>query len=78
MPEVMEFVARFEGGIEGIRMRNHEKVVEMAEMLAGAWGTELGAPREMCSSMAMVAQNTATACYSIPKPYFFPPKSYPC
>lgn len=54
MPEVMEFVSRFEGGIEGIMRRNHEKVVEMAEMLVKAWGTELGTPRDMCSSMAMV------------------------
>ncbi|KAI3445481.1 hypothetical protein Pfo_002146 [Paulownia fortunei] len=54
LPEVMEFVSRFEGGIEGIMRRNHETVVEMAKMLVEAWGTELGAPPEMCSSMAMV------------------------
>lgn len=54
MPEVMEFVSRFEGGIEGIMRRNHEKVVEMAKMLVEAWGTELGTPPDMCSSMAMV------------------------
>lgn len=55
LPEVMEeFVSRFEGGIEGIMSRNHESVVAMAEMMVGAWGTELGAPPEMCSSMAMV------------------------
>nr|AAU90310.1 hypothetical protein STB1_54t00008 [Solanum tuberosum] len=55
IPDVVEsFVNRFEGGIEGIRRRNHDMVVEMAEMLVKAWGTELGTPPEMCSSMAMV------------------------
>ncbi|XP_058216568.1 probable L-cysteine desulfhydrase, chloroplastic [Rhododendron vialii] len=54
VPEVLEFVNRFEGGIEGIRERNHQKVVEMGEMLVKAWGTNLGSPLEMCSSMAMV------------------------
>lgn len=54
LPSVMEFVNRFEGGIEGIMRRNHERVVEMAEMLVDAWGASLGAPPEMCSSMAMV------------------------
>ncbi|KAL2454779.1 putative L-cysteine desulfhydrase [Abeliophyllum distichum] len=51
VPEAMEFVSRFEGGIEGIMRRNHKKVVEMADMLAEAWGTELGTPPDMCSSM---------------------------
>ncbi|CAA0816565.1 Probable L-cysteine desulfhydrase- chloroplastic [Striga hermonthica] len=54
LPEVMEFVDRFDGGLQGIMKRNHEKVVEMAEMLAASWGTELGAPPEMCASLAMV------------------------
>ncbi|KAI3506532.1 hypothetical protein L1887_21091 [Cichorium endivia] len=54
VPEVIDFINRFEGGIEGIRNRNHEAVVEMAEMLAKAWGTSLGSPPEMCPSMAMV------------------------
>ncbi|KAL7003201.1 putative L-cysteine desulfhydrase, chloroplastic [Sarracenia purpurea var. burkii] len=54
VPEVVEFVNRFEGGIEGIRKRNQEKVVEMGEMLVKAWGTNLGSPPEMCSSMVMV------------------------
>lgn len=54
LPEVMEFVSRFEGGIEGIMTRNHDKVIQMAEMLVKEWGTELGAPPEMCPSMAMV------------------------
>lgn len=54
LPEVMEFVNRFEGGLQGIMTRNHENVVEMAQMLVEAWGTELGAPPELCSSMAMV------------------------
>ncbi|GAA0168643.1 lyase [Lithospermum erythrorhizon] len=54
VPEVMEFLSRFEGGIDGVKKRNHEKVVEMAQMLVKAWGTSLGAPPQMCSSMAMV------------------------
>ncbi|KAH6796000.1 hypothetical protein C2S51_036986 [Perilla frutescens var. frutescens] len=54
LTEVMEFVSRFDGGMDGIMRKNHEKVVEMARMLVEAWGTELGTPPEMCSSMAMV------------------------
>ncbi|XP_073030143.1 probable L-cysteine desulfhydrase, chloroplastic [Primulina eburnea] len=58
VPEVMEFLNRFEGGINGIMQRNHEAVIEMAEMLVEAWGTELGTPLDMCSSMAMVGMPT--------------------
>ncbi|XP_073286307.1 probable L-cysteine desulfhydrase, chloroplastic [Primulina huaijiensis] len=58
LPEVMEFLNRFEGGIDGIMQRNHEAVVEMAKMLVEAWGTELGTPPDMCSSMAMVGMPT--------------------
>ncbi|KAG0463117.1 hypothetical protein HPP92_021593 [Vanilla planifolia] len=54
VPSAMEFVNRFDGGIAGIRKRNHEKVVEMGRMLAEAWGTCLGSPPEMCCSMIMV------------------------
>lgn len=54
VPEVLEFIDRFQGGIEGIRNRNHTAVVEMGQMLAKAWGTILGSPPEMCPSMAMV------------------------
>ncbi|CAA7388246.1 unnamed protein product [Spirodela intermedia] len=54
VPEVMDFVNKFEGGINGIMKRNHEKVVEMGKMLAGAWGTCLGSPPEMSCSMIMV------------------------
>ncbi|XP_024991473.1 probable L-cysteine desulfhydrase, chloroplastic [Cynara cardunculus var. scolymus] len=54
VPEALEFVNRFEGGLDGIIKWNHQKVVEMAEMLVKAWGTNLGSPPEMCSSMAMV------------------------
>ncbi|RRT42097.1 hypothetical protein B296_00035801 [Ensete ventricosum] len=54
VPSVMEFIGRFEGGIEGIRKQNHNKVVEMGKMLAEAWGTFLGSPPEMCCSMIMV------------------------
>ncbi|KAK7269476.1 hypothetical protein RIF29_22204 [Crotalaria pallida] len=54
VPAVLDFVNRFEGGIEGIKKRNHDAVVEMGEMLAAAWGTHLGSPPEMCASMVMV------------------------
>ncbi|KAF8392745.1 hypothetical protein HHK36_023094 [Tetracentron sinense] len=54
VPSVLDFVNRFEGGIEGIRKRNHDVVVEMGEMLAKSWGTNLGSPPDMCSSMVMV------------------------
>lgn len=54
VPSVLEFVNRFEGGIQGIKKRNHDAVVEMGKMLAKAWGTELGSPPEMCCSMVMI------------------------
>ncbi|WOL06703.1 hypothetical protein Cni_G15437 [Canna indica] len=54
IPTVVEFVNRFEGGLQGIQQRNHEKVVEMGKMLAAAWGTRLGCPPEMSCSMIMV------------------------
>ena len=54
VPDVIDFVNWFEGGIEGIRSRNHEKVIKMGRMLAEAWGTLLGSPPEMCASMVMV------------------------
>ncbi|GLT38567.1 hypothetical protein SLA2020_128090 [Shorea laevis] len=54
VPKAVEFINRFEGGIEGIKKRNHQGVVEMGEMLAKAWGTHLGCPPQMCSSMIMV------------------------
>ncbi|XP_071716340.1 L-cysteine desulfhydrase [Rutidosis leptorrhynchoides] len=54
VPEVIDFVNRFEGGIDGIMKRNHDAVIEMGSMLAKAWGTRMGSPPEMCPSMAMV------------------------
>lgn len=54
VPSALQFVNRFEGGIGGIKKRNHDAVVEMGEMLAKAWGTNLGCPPPMCSSMIMV------------------------
>nr|XP_043635573.1 L-cysteine desulfhydrase [Erigeron canadensis] len=54
VPEAVDFVNRFEGGIDGIMKRNHEAVIEMGNMLAKAWGTSLGVPPAMCPSMAMV------------------------
>lgn len=53
-PSLMEFLNRFDGGIDEIMKRNHEAVVKMGEMLAQAWGTHLGTPPHMCSSMIMV------------------------
>lgn len=54
VPSILEFVNRFEGGIDGIKKRNHESVVEMGHMLVKSWGTQLGCPPEMCASMIMV------------------------
>ncbi|KAL5863146.1 hypothetical protein ACOSQ3_000660 [Xanthoceras sorbifolium] len=54
VPSVLEFVNRFEGGIEGIMKRNHEQVLKMGRMLAESWGTNLGSPSEMCAGMVMV------------------------
>lgn len=54
VPSVIDFVNRFEGGLKGIRTRNHNKVVEMGDMLCKAWETQLGTPPDMCASMAMV------------------------
>ncbi|KAF5454251.1 hypothetical protein F2P56_023930, partial [Juglans regia] len=54
VPKVLDFVNRFEGGIEGIKKRNHDNAMEMGQMLAKAWGTNLGCPPEMCASMVMV------------------------
>lgn len=54
VPSVMEFISRFEGGIEGIRKRNHDKVVEMGKLLSDSWGTCLGSAPDMCTSMIMV------------------------
>ncbi|XP_004495860.1 L-cysteine desulfhydrase [Cicer arietinum] len=54
VPSIMEFVNRFEGGIEGIMKRNHDVVVKMGIMLKESWGTNLGSPPEMCASMIMV------------------------
>ncbi|KAL5582739.1 hypothetical protein UlMin_015181 [Ulmus minor] len=54
VPSVLEFINRFEGGIEAIKKRNHDNVVEMGKMLAKEWGTHLGCPPEMCASMIMI------------------------
>ncbi|KAH7516912.1 L-cysteine desulfhydrase [Ziziphus jujuba] len=54
VPSALEFVKRFEGGLEGIMKRNHDGVVQMGKMLADSWGTILGSPPNMCSSMIMV------------------------
>ncbi|OWM75472.1 L-cysteine desulfhydrase [Punica granatum] len=54
VPSAVEFVERFEGGVEGIMRWNHEEVVKMGKMLVESWGTNLGSPQEMCASMIMV------------------------
>lgn len=54
VPSALEFIGRFEDGIEGIKKWNHYAVVEMGKMLVKAWGTSLGCPPEMCGSMIMV------------------------
>ncbi|XP_015874829.3 probable L-cysteine desulfhydrase, chloroplastic [Ziziphus jujuba] len=54
VPSVLDFVNKFEGGLEGIKKRNHDAVVEMGEMLAKEWGTHLGCPPDMCASMIMI------------------------
>ncbi|GAU11405.1 hypothetical protein TSUD_343960 [Trifolium subterraneum] len=64
VPNALEFVNRFEGGIEGIKKRNHEVVVEMGEMLVKAWGTHLGSPAHMCASMVMVGLPTCLGIHS--------------
>jgi selenocysteine lyase/cysteine desulfurase len=54
VPAALEFVNRFEDGIQGIMKRNHEEVVKMGKMLAESWGTNLGSSPEMCAGMIMV------------------------
>ncbi|KAJ6320047.1 hypothetical protein OIU78_015440 [Salix suchowensis] len=54
VPAALEFVNRFEDGIQGIMKRNHEEVVKMGRMLAESWRTNLGSPPEMCAGMIMV------------------------
>ncbi|MBA0741436.1 hypothetical protein Gogos_014589 [Gossypium gossypioides] len=54
VPAVLEFVNRFEGGIEGIMKRNHDQVVKMGKMLVESWGTNIGSPPQMSAAMIMV------------------------
>jgi selenocysteine lyase/cysteine desulfurase len=54
VPAAIKFVNDTAGDIKSYRDYNHRKVVEMAQMLASAWGTHLGAPPELFGSMAMV------------------------
>nr|GEW91259.1 probable L-cysteine desulfhydrase, chloroplastic [Tanacetum cinerariifolium] len=54
VPEALEFVSRFEGGLEGLMKWNHDNFVEMAKILMKAWGTNLGSTLDMCSSMVMI------------------------
>lgn len=54
VPAAIKFVKDFFGDVNTYKKSNHDKVVEMAEMLTAAWGTCLGAPPELFASMAMV------------------------
>ncbi len=50
---VPQGIAFLEGlGSERVRARNHALVLAMAETLAAAWGSELGAPRDSFAAMA--------------------------
>lgn len=55
VPSALEFTKKFQGGIEAIRRKNHERVVVMGEMLAEAWGTRLGTSPDLAAAMVMVA-----------------------
>lgn len=54
VPKAIQFMKDFFGDMEFYRKSNHDKVVEMGEMLARSWGTCLGAPPDLFASMAMV------------------------
>lgn len=54
VPKAIRFVKDFFGDLEFYRKSNHDKVVEMGEMLARSWGTCLGAPPDLFASMVMV------------------------
>ncbi|KAL8224783.1 hypothetical protein R6Q57_017340 [Mikania cordata] len=64
VPEVIDFINRFEGGYHGIMKKNHDAVIEMGKMLAKSWGTNLGSPPEMCPSMAMVGLPSSLGVFS--------------
>lgn len=52
VPAALDF---FQGlGAERVRDRNHALALAMAETLAAAWGTALGAPRDMYGAMATI------------------------
>ncbi|KAJ4825561.1 hypothetical protein Tsubulata_006495 [Turnera subulata] len=89
VPSALEFVNRFEGGIDGIMKKNHEVVVKMGKMLAESWGTLLGSPPEMCVGMIMVGLPSRLSvaseddalrlrshlrdCYGVEVPIYFQP-----
>ena len=54
VPTAIQFIKDFFGDLEAYRKDNHDKVVEMGEMLARSWETSLGAPPDLFASMAMV------------------------
>ena len=53
LPDALAFLDRF--GEPAIRAHNHTLAVEAAEMLARAWGTQVGASGSFVGSMAMIA-----------------------
>lgn len=54
IPEALRFVSRELGGLQALLQQNHGQAWWAAEMLARAWHTFIGAPKKMCSAMAMV------------------------
>ncbi|GAQ82804.1 cysteine desulfurase, partial [Klebsormidium nitens] len=54
VPSAVEFIHTVLGGVDMMIDSNTKAALEMGRMLAGAWGTGLGAPPEMQCSMVMV------------------------
>ena len=52
VPAALDFLQGL--GAERVRDRNHALALAMAETLAAAWGTGLGAPRDMYGAMATI------------------------
>eukprot|EP00897_Mesotaenium_endlicherianum_P008909 jgi/Mesen1/8046/ME000043S07427 len=60
IPSACTFVQDVCGGWQSLRISNRSKAAAMAELLAAAWGTHLGASGDLASSMCMVALPDAT------------------
>eukprot|EP00850_Spirogloea_muscicola_P007548 SM000038S14361 [mRNA] locus=s38:395581:398367:- [translate_table: standard] len=59
VPAALEFWKAADAQYGSLKDYNKRQVLAMAEMLAGAWGTMLGTPEAMCSSVAMVGLPSA-------------------